>query len=129
MRQIFERKNTTINCSSFKMKANKVPNDLLPVHTLHLETATWAEKTFYYWSAFHVGTLPRVPTDNDLKDWKHAAADIMEELKALGVSKAQRKVCNMVNSYFKFNYHKTSFSSLYDVVDMLSDPVFYENKL
>ena len=105
------------------MNANKVPNDLLPMHTLHLQTNNWAAKTFRYWSAFHVGTLPQVPDENDLRNWRDSAADIIEELKALGVSKAQNKVCNMVNSYFTFDYHKTTtFSSLYDVVDMLSDP-------
>ena len=112
------------------MKANKVPNDLLPMHTLHLQSNNWAAKTFRYWSAFHVGTLPQVPDENDLRNWRDSAADIIEELKALGVSKAQTKVCNMVNSYFTFDYHKTTtFSSLYDVVDMLSDPDFYKENM
>ena len=107
------------------MEANKVPIDLLPVHTLHLQTQNWAAKTFHHWNAFHVGTLPQVPSDEDLLNWKHAAADIMEELKALGVSNAQRKVCNMVNSYYKFDYKKkNTFNTIYDVVDMITDPEF-----
>ena len=111
------------------MKANQVPNDLLPVHTLYLERRDWAASTFHHWSAFHVGTLPSMPTDDDLKAWKSAAADIMEELKALGVSKAQDKVVSMVNSYFTFHYKGMTFSSIYDVVDMLSDPDFYEKNV
>ena len=111
------------------MKANQVPNDLLPVHTLYLERRDWAASTFHHWSAFHVGTLPSMPTDDDLKAWKSAAADIMEELKALGVSKAQDKVVSMVNSYFTFHYKRTTFSSIYDVVDMMSDPDFYEKNV
>ena len=112
------------------MKANKVPNDLLPMHTLHLKTNNWAAKTFHYWSAFHVGTLPQVPDENDLRNWRDSAADIIEELKALGVSKAQNKVCNMVNSYYKFEYEKKKdFSNIFDVVDMLSDPDFNKKNI
>ena len=112
------------------MKANKVPIDLLPVHTLHLQTRNWAAKTFHHWNAFHVGTLPQVPSDEDLRSWRDAAADIMEELKALGVSNAQRKVCNMVNSYYKFDYKKRkTFSTVYDVVDMITDPDFNKKNM
>ena len=111
------------------MKATQVPNDLLPLHPAHLKSNNWAAKTFQYWKAFHVGTLPQVPGEEDLSNWRDAAADIIEELKALGVSKAQKKICNMVNSYYTFKYKKTTFSTLYDVVDMLSDPAFYPENM
>ena len=111
------------------MKATKVPNDLLPLHPAHLKSNNWAAKTFVYWNAFHVGTLPQVPGEEDLSNWRDAAADIIEELKALGVSKAQKKICNMVNSYYTFDYKNTSFNTLYDVVDMLSDPAFYSENM
>lgn len=111
------------------MNANQVPNDLFPIHTLYLEKQDWATRTFIHWGAFHTGTLPMIPTDDDLKAWKGAAADIMEELKALGVSKAQDKVVSMVHSYFTFDYKRTTFSSVYDVVDMISDPDFYKNNM
>ena len=109
------------------MKAKEVPVDLLPVHTLYLTRNNWAATTFHHWSAFRVGMVPSVPTEEELNSWKDAAADIMEELKALGVSKAQEKICNMMNSYFSFEYKKKTFRNLFEVVDMLSDDTFYSN--
>ena len=41
---------------------------------------------------------------DDLNSWKEAAANIMEELKALGVSKAQEKHCNMMDMVNMIQY-------------------------
>ena len=51
----------------------------------------------------------------------------MDEFKALGVSKAQEKNCNMMDSYFAFEYKTQKFRYIFQVVDMLSDDMFYQN--
>ena len=62
------------------MKATEVPNDLLPLHPAHLKGNNWAAKTFIYWNAFHVATLPQVLSEEDLSNWRDAAADILVPL-------------------------------------------------
>lgn len=50
----------------------------------------------------------------------------MEELKILGVSKAQEKICDMLQSYVVFDRKNRSFCNMCDVVDLLGDPEFYD---
>ena len=111
------------------MEAKEVPPDLLPVHSLYLSRNDWAKRTYPYWCAFNVGRIPLDPTEDDLAKWRDAAADIMEELKAIGVSKAQEKICNMMNSYFTFEYKQKHFNNMFQVIDMLSDATFYAENI
>ena len=111
------------------MDPTQVPHDLLPMQLSDLEKDHWASSTYQYFGAFHVGTLPTCPNEEDLNNWKQSAADIMEDLKAVGVSKAQEKICSMLQSYFVFEHKNQSFCSMYDVVNLLSDREFYEKNL
>ena len=108
------------------MEPKEVPSDLLPMLLIDLDKPNWATSTYQYFSAFHSGHLPQIPNEDDLKKWKQAAGDIIEELKILGVSKAQEKICDMLQSYFVFDRKNRSFCSMYDVVDLLGDPDFYD---
>lgn len=102
------------------MEPNNVPIDLLPVNVCDLEKGNWASATYHYWSAFSVGVTTIVPTEEDLGKWKRAAADIIEELKALGVRKAHAQIIHMMKHYFNFEHGKKNFTSIYDVADVLS---------
>ena len=98
------------------MEPKEVPYDLFPVHVKHLRRNNWAQNTFKYWCAFHVRNPP-------LESWISAAEDIIEGLKAMGVSKAQDKICRMMKTYFALDTEVQECCSLYEVIDVLSKPL------
>ena len=110
----------------YTMEPRQVPNDLFPINVTELEKPNWASATYHYWSAFSVGHKPNVPSSEDLGKWKLAAADIMEELKSLGVRKAHAKIVDMMKNYYKFEHGRKNFTSVYDVADVLSNRDLYE---
>ena len=109
-----------------KMAKQIVPVNLLPVNLSSL-TDKWAYQTYHCWKHLHSGALPECPTAEDFDKWKEAAKDIVEELKSLGVSKAQDKICAMMKSFFTYEFGNREFLSMYDVVDFLSDRSFYND--
>ena len=110
------------------MEKTIVPINLFPVNSSSMDDK-WALQTFPHWKAFYAGIVSDIPTVEDTQKWREAATDISEELKAMGVSKAHDKICDMMNSYFTFDRQNTTFCSLYDVLDFLGKPSFYKNNM
>ena len=104
------------------MEPKEVPYDLFPVHVKHLRRNNWAQNTFKYWCAFHVRNPP-------LESWISAAEDIIEGLKAMGVSKAQDKICQMMKTYFALDPAVQECCSLYEVIEVLSKPSNFKDNM
>lgn len=114
--------------TSDTMKKTLVPINLFPINPSML-TEKWAFQTYHYYSAFHIGKIADVPSLDDAQKWIHTAKDIMEQLKGIGVSKSQEKICDMMKSYFTFDRGNDQFCSFYDVIGFLSKPDFYEKNI
>ena len=126
VRQKFLSKLMTTFCNKKNINAKRqVPIDLFPTNSNRLDEK-WAFQTFRYYNAFHVEHKSDLPTMQDYKKWIMAGKNIIEDLKGLGVSKANEKNCDMMNTFFVFDKKNRSFCSLNDVVDFISTPKFYE---
>ena len=107
------------------MEKKIVPIDLFPVNP-SLLTETWAFQTYHYFKAFNRECVNDIPTLEDARKWIQVAKDITEDLKGIGVSKSQEKICDMMNTYFTFDRKNATFCSFYDVIGFLSDTDFYQ---
>ena len=102
------------------MRDHDVPPDLIPMFPKEY-TKQWARDTYQFKKAFCHLQVGYIPTDDDISSWIRIARDIGEDLKRLGLSRAKKRIVDMMNEFFcKKTVDGRPFQNLCDVCNWLS---------
>ena len=122
--------NTNQQALALPSEHRNVPIDLLPVETKKLDLS-WAERTFCYARFFSTSfTSEEHVFQQELQSWIDKATALQNELKEIGVLKANEKVVEIFNKYEvcmpgTTNVRPTSFD---DVLVIINDKTWYQNQ-
>ena len=106
------------------MSKKQVPPDLLPMYPRDYNEE-WARKTVRYREIFCPYDNNRIPTDEDVISWIRIARDLGEDLKRLGLSRAKKRVVDMMNEFFGKKLNNQLFRNLCDVGKWFAIPNNY----
>ena len=106
------------------MNVKEVPVDLLPILPRDYSDA-WAEKTLQYKEAFCPLQVGHNPIEEEIKSWIRIGRDLAEDLKRRGLSRAKKRIVDMMNEFFGKTFNNRQFANLYDVSQWLSLRINY----
>ena len=102
------------------MRENDVPPDLFPMLPKEY-TKDWARDTYQFKRVFCDLQVGYIPTDDDISSWIRIGRDIGEDLKRLGLSRAKKRIVDMMNEFYcKRTADGRPFQNLCDVRTWLS---------
>ena len=106
------------------MAAKIVPQDLLPTKETCINEI-WAMNTIQYRSVFNNTEQISIATKSHLDEWQKEARKISEDLKILGVLKAEERIVHLCNHVYNLRLEdKSEFSNMYQVIGKMSDQKF-----
>ena len=106
------------------MSAKIVPQDLIPIKDTHINQV-WAMNTIQYRSVFNNAEQISVATQSHLAEWQKEARKMSEDLKVLGILKAEERIVHLCNHVYNLRLEdKSEFSNVYQVIGKMSDQKF-----